>query len=99
MRVLLCLALCLWIEPLHAERLKTSWYRAHRANGIASNQYPIGTRLHLYNKATGRQAIGVVEGTGPFVAGVGLDVARQLADLLGFRARGHAYLTVTRMGK
>jgi rare lipoprotein A len=82
-----------------AQTVTSSWYSARASNHVASNEYPVGTRLRLYNTRNGRTAEGVVAGTGPFIRGRRLDVSRQLASRLDFIHAGTAQITVTRMGR
>lgn len=86
-------------DGARAETVMASWYHARHANGVAHNRLPVGTRVGLYNGATGRHAEGRVEGTGPFVKRRGVDVSRQLAVLLGFVKKGVTPLRVTAIGR
>ena len=65
---------------------------------VASLTYKLGTRLKLCNPKYVHRCVEVrVNDRGPFVKGRGLDVSERVAEILGFKQRGLAWLDVERV--
>jgi rare lipoprotein A len=83
----------------------TSWYHhgTRTANGerfnpngdtVAHRTLPFGTRLRLTNLDNGKIAYVRVNDRGPFIPGTELDVARGVAERLGFKQKGKTKLRI-----
>ncbi len=69
-----------------------SRYEPQRPDNAASPIYPDGTRLLVFNPATGAAAMIRINNAGPYWGNRKLDVSRATADKLGFKSRGVAQL-------
>lgn len=69
-------------------------FAAHRDDNVASPIYPDGTKLLVWNPATGGAALVRVNNLGPYKPGRLLDVSHRLAERLGFAAKGTALLHI-----
>lgn len=79
-------------------RLETSSgerFQADRADNAASPIFPDGTKLLVWNAATGMAAAIRINNAGPYFPGRDLDVSRALAERLGFAHAGVATLHIT----
>lgn len=61
---------------------------------VAHRTLPFGTKLKLTNPDNGRSIFATVNDRGPFIRGVGLDVARGGAQSLGFISKGKTKLVM-----
>jgi len=78
-------------------RLETSSgerFQADRADNAASPIFPDGTKLLVWNPATGIAAAIRINNAGPYFPGRDLDVSRALAERLGFAHTGVATLHI-----
>lgn len=82
-----------------------SWYHhgTRTANGerfnpngdtVAHRTLPFGTRLRLTNLDNGKIAYVRVNDRGPFIPGTEIDVARGVAERLGFKQKGKTKLRI-----
>lgn len=95
-----------WVKASHYDspdrdrynpRLETSsgeHFRADRADNAASPIFPDGTKLLVWNPATGVAAAVRINNAGPYFPGRDLDVSRALAERLGFVLLGVAPLQI-----
>ena len=81
-----------------AETSSGEIYRPERDDNVASPIYPDGTRLLLWNPATGHAASVRVNNAGPYMSGRTVDASEQLAKRLGFYHQGVARLHAVVIG-
>jgi rare lipoprotein A len=104
---LVCTALMCATGSAHAQTWtgKASYYsyRGRTASGqhfnpqamtAAHRTAPFGSRLKVTNLRNNRTAVVTIVDRGPFIRGRVIDVSRQAADVLGFRAAGVASVRV-----
>ncbi|MGE3066128.1 MAG: RlpA-like double-psi beta-barrel domain-containing protein [Hyphomicrobiaceae bacterium] len=70
------------------------YFRAGRADNVASPIYPDGTKLLVWNPANRKAAMVRVNNAGPYKGNRTLDLSRATADKLGITHRGVATLHV-----
>lgn len=78
-------------------RLETSsgeLFRADQPDNAASPIFPDGTKLLVWNPASGAAATVRINNAGPYFPGRDLDVSRALAERLGFAIAGVASLQI-----
>jgi len=73
-----------------------SWYNARHARGggltAAHRFYPMGTRVRVTNRATGRSVTVRITDRGPFVRGRIIDLSRSAARAVGISGVGRVAL-------
>ena len=62
----------------------------------AHRRLRFGTRVRVTNRRNGRSVVLRINDRGPFIEGRVIDISRAAAAKLGFRARGHAPVVVSR---
>ena len=109
--VLALLALLVPATAAFAQTGSASWY-ALDGNRTASGErmnsalmtaahrtLPMGSKIKVTNLHNGKSVVVRINDRGPFAKGRILDVSKGAAKQLGFLGRGHAKVTIAKLGK
>jgi rare lipoprotein A len=73
---------------------KASFYSARGEIACAHRSLPFGTQIRVTNLYNSRSVVLVVSDRGPYIKGRIIDVSAKAANILGFRYKGLARVTV-----
>lgn len=93
---------------LYGDSVQASWYGpgyhgSRAANGsiydmtkhtLAHKELPFGTVVEFYNPETNLRSRGTITDRGPFIEGRDFDLSAKMAEELGFKEKGLAWLKV-----
>ena len=96
-------------QPAEAQCGGASWYALHSktASGemmnpakmtAAHKTLPLGAKVRVTDKRTGRSVIVRINDRGPFIKGRVIDLSKAAAHKLGFIHRGHTPVCIEKLG-